>query len=459
MIANSVMSSAPSSAAPGRNADHSQFLAPVITGLGIVTPLGVNPAEFFASLRSGRCALRRDEALGKRVPQKATAHAHAEIAAAPWTARIEEFGAAAAIEASRRRRMPRLAQLGLVAAQQALGLLPGQPPGTSASALGHYGNDRVAIVLGTGLGTLEVTMEFETGYIKDGLAAASPALFPYTVMNTTAAIVAMELQLLGPNLTINHRDLSVHEAVATAVDLIMCDRADAVLCGGGDELGPWLQHGLDRIAGRAGDGTDDTPPMHPYDRQRRGFVLGEGAVMLLVERADRAHRRGARPLATIAGIGRAGDDRPRLGWVRPGQPAATAGASRAIKDCLQAAHLSPSELDFIVGSGNGSDLDALETQALRQALGAAAERLPIASILGQSGEWMTSAGARLATALYALGEQALPGTTLCHEPDSQAALPGLILTPQPAAAPLRHVLIPSFAQGGGSAAIVLSRPD
>ena len=189
-----------SSASSGQIADPPGLAVPVITGLGIVTPLGINSAEFFAGLRSGRCALRKDAELGKQAPKKWARNERPE-SPAPWAARIAEFGAAAAIEAARRRRMPRLAQLGLVAAQQALGLVPGRPAGELASALGHYGNERVAIVLGTGLGTLEVTMEFETGYLKNGLAAASPALFPYTVMNTTAAIVAMELQLLGPNLT------------------------------------------------------------------------------------------------------------------------------------------------------------------------------------------------------------------------------------------------------------------
>ena len=380
------MSSASSSASSGQISDPQQLAAPVITGLGIVTPLGVNSAEFFAGLRSGRCALRRDEGLGRLAPKKWAENDRRDpgAAVAPWAARIEEFGAATAIEASRRRRMPRLAQLGLVAAQQALGIGPGGPAGNLASALGYYGSERVAIVLGTGLGTLEVTMEFETGYIKSGLATASPALFPYTVMNTTAAVVAMELQLLGPNLTINHRDLSFHESVATAVDLLLGGRADAVLCGGCDELGPWLQHGVERVAGRPTESADGTPPMRPYDRERSGFVLGEGAVMLLLERADRAQQRGANPLATVSGIGRAGDDRPRLGWQRPGQPGATMGASRAIKHCLQAARLTPSELDFIVGSGNGSALDALETQALRQApgsgCGAGAARLDPRSV-------------------------------------------------------------------------------
>ena len=436
-------------------------LRPVITGLGVVTPLGVDRGEFYAGLRSGRCCLRKGEGLGELALNKAVGAARRQQLGEPatagrWAARLGDFGAAAAIDAARRRRMPRLAQLAVIAARQALGLEPAAAP-AAEGVISRYGSERVAVVFGTGLGTLELTLEFETGYIQGGLAAASPALFPYTVMNTAAAIVAMELQLLGGNITVNHRDLSMHEAVATAVDLLAMDRADAVLCGGGDELGPWLQHGVERLAGLAADAPDGLPPMRPYDRQRRGFVLGEGAVMLLVERAEGARSRGARPLATVSGIGRAGDHRPRLGWPAAGQPATTAGAARAITQSLQAAALGPAELDFIAGSGNGTALDGLETQALRQALGAAAERVLIASVLGQCGEWLTSAGARLAAALYALSEQALPGTALCHEPDPQAALPGLVLAPRPATAPLRHVLVPALAQGGGNAAIILSR--
>lgn len=437
-------------------------LRPVITGLGVVTPLGADRDEFYAGLRSGRCCLHKDEDLGGRALNKFVGAARLQkqsgrASAGRWAARLGDFGAAAAIDAGRRRRMPRLAQLAVVAAQQALAVGPGPGAGATQGAVARYGSERVAVVFGTGLGTLELTMEFETGYIQGGLAAASPALFPYTVMNTAAAIVAMELQLHGGNITVNHRDLSVHEALATAVDLLAMDRADAVLCGGGDELGPWLQHGFERLAGLPADAPDGLPPMRPYDRQRRGLVLGEGAVMLLVERAAGARSRGARPLATVSGIGRAGDHRPRLGWPPAGQPASTAFAAQAIGGSLQAAALTPAELDFIVGGGNGTALDALETQALRQALGAAAERVPIASVLGQCGEWLTSAGARLGAALYALHEQALPGTTLCSEPDPAAALPGLVLTPRPATAPLRHILVPVLAQGGGNAAIILSR--
>jgi 3-oxoacyl-[acyl-carrier-protein] synthase II len=432
----------------------------VISGLGIVTPLGVDRGEFYAGLRSGRCCLQKEAALGALALNESVGAARRQqlgerATAGRWAARLGEFGAAAAIDAGRRRRMPRLAQLAVVAARQALAAAPPAAQGV----VERYGSERVAVVFGTGLGTLELTMEFETGYLKGGLAAASPALFPYTVMNTAAAIVAMELQLLGGNITVNHRDLSVHEAVATAVDLLAMDRADAVLCGGGDELGPWLQHGLERLVGSAAGAADEQPPLRPYDRQRRGLSLGEGAVMLLIERAAGARSRGARPLATLSGVARAGDQRPRLGWPAAGDPATTAGAAQAIRQSLQAAGLLPASLDFIVGSGNGTALDGLETQALRQALGSAAEKVPIASVLGQCGEWLTSAGARLGAALYALQEQALPGTTLCRDPDPQAALPGLVLTPRPATAPLRHVLVPALAQGGGNASLILSHPE
>jgi 3-oxoacyl-[acyl-carrier-protein] synthase II len=213
---------------------------------------------------------------------------------------------------------------------------------------------------------------------------------------------------------------------------------------------------MTRLCGTAAPGPDGAPAMRPYDRDRSGFLLGEGAVMLLLERAEAAKARGATPLATIAGLGRAGDDRPRIGWQRPGQPAATDGAVRALRSALGEAGVPPDGLDFIVGSGNGSALDELETLALRAALGAAAEQVPIASILGQSGEWMTSGGVRLAAALYALQEQALPGTAHCQQPDPRAALPGLVLAPRPAT--VRRVLVPAFAQGGGNAAIVLTQP-
>lgn len=426
----------------------------VITGIGALTALGASMAELAAGLRSGSCGLQKDPELGKHLLGREGSESGER---AVWAGRVGEFGAAAAIEAGRRRRMPRLGQLAIVAARQALGLAPGHA-GATSEAVKIYGVERIAVVLGTGLGTLDMTVEFERSYLSGGAAAASPAVFPYTVMNTPAALVAMELGLLGANQTVNHRDLTFAESLATAAELLLCGRADAVLAGACDELGPWLLHGLDRFGALAWPDATDAPAgsaMRPYDRRRRGFTAGEGAVMVLLERSEAAAQRGASVLARVAGIGRGGDDRPRVGWQRPGEEPSTAGAVAAVTEALSQAGLGPDQIDYVSGSGNGTDLDRLETAVLRRALGAAAESVPISSVLGQTGEWLTSAGARLGAALFALGEQQLPGTALCEEPDPEASLPGLVREVRPAS--VRSVLLPCFAQGGGSVALVLTR--
>lgn len=430
----------------------------VITGIGALSALGASMAELSAGLRSGACGLQKDPELGKHLlGRQGQEPGLREI----WTGRVGEFGAAAAIEAGRRRRMPRLGQMAIVAARQALGLAPGQSAATSEVIKSH-GAEHIAVVLGTGLGTLDMTVEFERSYLREGAAASSPAVFPYTVMNTPAALVAMELGLLGANQAVNHRDLTFAESLATATELILCGRADAVLAGACDELGPWLLHGLDRLGALAWPDAAGAPAdpasgsaMRPYDRRRRGFTAGEGATMVLLERSDAATRRGAKILGRIAGIGRGGDDRPRVGWLRSGEAPAMEGAVAAITGALAQAGLGPEQIDYVSGSGNGTGLDRLETAALRQALGAAAESVPISSVLGQTGEWLTSAGARLGAALFALGEQLLPGTALCEEPDPEASLPGLVREARPAA--VRSVLLPCLAQGGGNVALVLTR--
>ena len=166
MIANSAMSSVP--------------LLPkvAITGLGLVTPLGTSKESFFAGLSDGRSALALHSDLSSALP--------GELAGQPvWAGRVSEFGAQAAIEAGKRRRMPRLAQMCIVAAREALGLLPGAGP-KNASAIHTYGANRLGVVLGTGLGGLDATIEFTRSFIDGGMAAASPAVFPYTVMNASA---------------------------------------------------------------------------------------------------------------------------------------------------------------------------------------------------------------------------------------------------------------------------------
>lgn len=432
MIANSAMSSV------------SLLPKVAITGLGLVTPLGATQQAFFASLAEGRSALSRSVDPSIQLPE--------ELRGQPiWTGRVEDFGAQAAIEAGKRRRMPRLAQMCVVAAREALGLVPGVAP-AEAEALRRHGAARIGVVLGTGLGGLDSTIEFVRSIIASGVAAASPAVFPYTVMNASSGILAIELGLTGPNITVNHRELSLPEAIATGAELIATDRADAVLCGGCDELSSWLIHGLWQMSLLSPDlATAETAPIHPYEARGQGVVPGEGAVVVLLERADRGLS--APPLAYLSGVGRAGDERARVGWSHKSGPAA--GASAAITQSLAMASLSADQIDYVAGAGNGSSLDELEAAALRDALGQAAERVAISSVIGQCGEWQTSAGVRLGAALWSLCAQKVPGTVHCQTPDPLRSLPGIIRTSR--AAQVRHALVPTLSQGGANISLVLSK--
>lgn len=456
----------------------------VITGCGVINALAVNAEQLWAALRSGQGGLGAMAATGGPAGESSRLSAlFASVApggpqAGPQAAgegygRIADFGAAAAIDANRRRRMPRMAQLAIVAAQQAVGQsISGSraPDAATAQAAvqaltGFYGADRVGVSFGTALGALDLTVEFMAQYIAGGLASASPATFPYTVLNTPAALIAMELGLRGPNVTVNHRDLSAIEGIASACDLLLCGRADAVLAGGADELSQSLLHAYRSLSvlscdgGAAADreGRKDQPCARPYDRRRRGLCPGEGATLFLLERAEAAERRGARILGRIAGYGRGGDARSRVGWraalgVEASEPH---GAVGAVHSALRMADLKPTDVSCVAGSGNGTDLERLETEVLRAALGPVAEQVAVSSILGRSGEWPASVAARVAQALFMLGEQALPACD-CGEPDGQAALPGLCRGTEAQPQAVHAVLVPSFAQGGGNLALIVT---
>ncbi len=391
-----------------------------VTGVGVVAPIGVGVEACFAALEHGTCA-------------------NAPAVAAPpktWlglAARVGEFGARQKISPVAIRRMPRLTQLALVAAREAL---------DGAKPLEHYDAARAGIVTGTGLGTIEDTLTFTRGYLEGGPEAASPTLFPISVMNAVAGQLAVDCGLKGPNSTVNHRDHSALGAVAFACDLLALGRADALLVAAFDELSPPAEHGYLKLGGVS------SSALRPYDVERDGLVPGEGAAAIVLERADDAKKRGARIRAIIPADGRSetGGHRPRVGW---GRAPAWPEAARAVAEAV--AIRGANEIDLVLGGGNGTALDERELGALAEGLG---RRPPVASILGQTGEFFTSGLLRLVAALFALEHQLAPGTVgLRRAPD--AWRDAIIATPR--AQSIDAVLLPSFSQGGANCALVVAR--
>jgi 3-oxoacyl-[acyl-carrier-protein] synthase II len=385
-----------------------------ITGIGVVSPIGVGEEAFFAALDQGTTGIRAEEP---------PAHP-----ARPLSARVGDFGARERISAAALRRMPRLSRMATVAAQQAL-----------AGARGEWDATRVGVILGTGLGTLEETVNFVTGYLERGPEGASPAVFPVSVMNAATAQLALELKLRGVNSTVNHRDHSSLSALGMACDYLALGRADALVVGGVDELSPPVHHAYVALGGVA------PGPMRPYDAGRDGLTPGEAAVLFVLEREEDARRRGAPIRGIVAGRGETGEARPRVGW---GHAAAWPEAARAV---ALAAGDEADRISWVAGAGNGTTLDERELDAIREGLG----RLPpTSSILGQTGECLSSAMLRLLAALYALERNRLPGTVGLTRPPDRFA--GALLT-APRAAPVDRVLVPSFAQGGANLAFVVER--
>ncbi|HEX6838807.1 MAG TPA: beta-ketoacyl synthase N-terminal-like domain-containing protein [Polyangia bacterium] len=340
-----------------------------ITAVGVVSPLGVGEEAFFAALDGGATATVSD-ADGLRV------------------ARVGEFGAKQQIAPGTLRRLPRLSQMAIVAGKEALARGAPTP---------SYDVTRIGVVLGTGLGTLEETIGFMRGYLEGGPEAASPLLFPSSVMNAAAGQLALECKLRGVNSTVNHRDASALSALAMACDLLELGRADALVVGAVDEL--------------------SAPALAGYKALGAGeILLGEGAAVLLVEREADALQRGARIRAVVVGRGERGDDRSRVGWAGRG---GWAEAARVVRYSV-----GERAVDLVMSGANGSGYDAREAEALR----AAAVAAPASAIVPRIGESFSSGAQRLLAAVHAIEA-------------GRAA----------------RVLVPAFAQGGANVAVVLER--
>jgi len=392
----------------------------VITGAGVVSAIGVTRQAFHDALARGDSAI--------------AANPTAADDGVPLSARVLDFGARGHFEPRVLRRLARVSQMALVAAREALA----HAGATAAS----WPGERIGVVLGTGVSTLRETIDFMNGYLDEGCEAASPLLFPASVANAVAGQTAIELGLRGVNVTINHREGSTIDALLLAADFLRLGRADALLVGGVDELSSASLRALRELARLS------PTALRPYARGRDGTAPGEGAAMFLVEREDDALRRGAPILARIAGSAAGGEPRARVGY-RGGHRAAV----RVIGAALAEAGLDPAAIDYVAGAGSGLSLDAIEAQAVAEAVGGAV--VPHGSILGQTGDFLSAAALRLAAALYALERQALPGTVGAGEADDEAPVPGLVRTAR--AATVNNVLLPMITQGGAASALVLAR--
>ena len=404
----------------------------MLTGAGVVSPLGNDREAFYAALAAGRSGVRRLE-----VPFAARL---ALRVAAPVSIDMPAHFAP-----PRLRMLDRVSQLALLAATEAVA--------HSNGALQAVDLDRAGVCVGTGMGGSETLDE---GY-RTLYAEGSDRLKPFSVLmamaNAPAAWIGLEHGLRGPNLTFSTACSSSAVAIGEAGRRIARGECDVMLAGGAEApltlgtLKAW--DALKTLAPE--DPRDPSASCKPFSKDRSGLVLGEGAAVVVLEERERALARGAAPLAELAGYGLCTD---AIHITRP----SVEGQARAMRLALEDAAMAPGDIGYINAHGTGTQAnDAVETAAIRAVFGAAAESTPVSSTKSMHAHLLGAAGAlELVAALMALRDGVLPPTLHLETPDPECDLDYV-----PHAARrvpgVDAVMSSSFAFGGTNAVLIARR--
>lgn len=399
----------------------------LVTGLGVVCPLGVGRDQFFSGLRQGRVAIRRvDEELDLR-------GIRARVAGV-----ADRFDPLEFLERKRARRMGRATQMAVAAA-----LLACQDAGFTPKDTARGG-----VAVGTGIGAMEALVDNHLVLLERGAERVSPFLAPIMMPNAPAAEVSIELGIRGPSLGVVTACAAGAHAIGIAWGWIREGLVDWALAGGTESvLIPLVFAAFDRM-GALSKNPDPATASRPFDAQRDGFVLGEGAGMLLLESEQHARGRGATPLAELAGFGLSSD-----AFHITAPPEDGAGARRAMAGALESAGLSPAEVEYINAHGTSTPLnDRAETAAIKALLGARAYGVPVSSTKSQIGHLLGAAGAvEAGAALFALVEGVLPATVTWRVRDPECDLDYVPQEPRPAT--VHTALSNSFGFGGQNACL------
>ena len=404
----------------------------VVTGMGLVTPIGNSPAVFFSSLLHKKSGVRRITAFD------------AARLAAPIAAEAE-FDPGAHFSPKQLDLYDRFTQMALLAARQAVddaGYVPAD-------------GDRLrwGVCLGSAYGgAVSYNASFYALYAQ-GNDRLHPLSIPRLMHNASTSAVAMEMGAQGPSLLISTACASAAHAIGEAFHTIRSGRADRMLAGGSDApitfpvMRGWEAMRVLAAPASPADG-DAARACRPFSADRTGLVVGEGAGILFLEEYQRARGRGARIYAELAGYG-ASSDAAHI--THP----SVEGPARAMQTALDEAHVGPEQIGYINAHGTGTKLnDVVETRAIRQVFGARAGKVPVSSTKALHGHLMGAAGAvELMAAILAMQQGVIPPTAHYTRADPECDLD--YVPNEPRAARIEAAMSNSFAFGGLNATVVV----
>jgi len=408
----------------------------VVTGMGAVSALGNDVASTWEGLLAGRSGIRTIQAFD---PSRLDSRIAGEV---------RDFDPSDVLDRKEMRRMDRYIQFGLVVARQALDQagLPGRLDGPVA--------ERAGVILGSGLGGVATLFDNVLVMGQRGPDRISPFFIPMGIANVGSGQVAIAFGMLGPNFATVSACATGAHAIGEAWETIRRDDADIMLAGGTEAaIHEAVLGGFASMKALSTRNDDPEAASRPFDRDRDGFVIGEGAGMLILEELSHAERRGAEPLAELVGYG-ATADASHITLPAPGG----VGAVRAGRRALAKAGISADEVDHVNAHATSTmEGDSAELQALGTLLGEHGPAVAISAQKSMLGHTLGAAGAlESITTIQAIRESAVPPTINLHHPDPN--VDGLDVTPNQAAHRTIDVALNnSFGFGGQNAALIFRK--
>ncbi|MFP4516899.1 MAG: beta-ketoacyl-ACP synthase II [Desulfovibrionales bacterium] len=405
----------------------------VVTGLGAVTPLGNDLTSSWENLIAGKSGI------GPVTRFDTSDHQ------TTFAGEVKDFDAEPFVPAKQAKRMELFTLYAVACAKMALADANWEIPEEERA--------RVGAIIGCGLGGLESIETYHEKLLKQGPRRISPFFIPIIIGNMAAGQVAIFTGAMGPNLATTSACASGMHGVGYAYSEIKLGRADAMICGGTESvITPMCFAGFNALKALSTRNDDPQRASRPFDRDREGFVVGEGCGLLLIESLEHATARGARIYAEIVGFGASGDAYHMTAPEESG-----AGMALAMEAAVREAEISPEEVDCINAHGTSTQLnDLTETRAIKRVFGAHARNIPVSANKSQIGHLLGAAGGvECVFSTKTIHEGIIPGTINQENPDPECDLD--YVGDGSRKQQVEYVLSNSFGFGGTNACVLFKR--
>jgi 3-oxoacyl-[acyl-carrier-protein] synthase II len=406
----------------------------VVTGLGTINALGNHVKDSWARIKNA------ENGIGKVTRFDASQHSSQVVG------EVKDFNPGEFFDAKEARRMDRFSVYAVAAAIQAM-----QDAGLKD---GSFDPERIGVILGNGIGGIEVLSENFKKMLERGPKAIHPLCTPMMIINIAAGNIAIKLNLQGPCITVATACASGTDAIGDALRWIREGRADLMMAGGTEAAITPLGLASFCVLQAVSTKFNDTPEKasRPFDAARDGFVMGEGAGLLILEELEHAKKRGAKIYAEVAGYGCTCDANHLTAPHPEGR-----GAVKAMRMAVEDAGLAPADIDYINAHGTSTPVnDPVETKAIKDVFGEQARKLKVSSTKSMIGHLLGAAGGveGIVTVL-ALQEQFYPATRNYETPDPACDLD--YVPNKGYNAPMRAAISNSFGFGGHNGVICFKR--